>query len=244
MQTDVRELSDLLVSSLGLEVPPVALRFVARVPAGLRRFEGEVPSACTFWQRAEQGLFFADAPAHLNCLIGMHTMGLPIPAERQPELMGLIGQMAASDYFDASEVPHVPTDASAKEGIVYGPLADFDVTPDAVLLWLTPRQSMLLQEATGAAHWGEGSTIATFGRPSCAAIPAALRRGAATQSLGCVGMRTFTEISDDRLLCVLPKQILGGLAAALERVVRANETMGQYYQQQRSAHSKEVTARM
>jgi uncharacterized protein (DUF169 family) len=234
----LKELSSLLTNTLDLSSPPVALRFVEHQPADIHAFEGEVPSACTFWRRAEQGLLYADAAAHFNCLVGTHTMGLPMPAEKGPELMALIGQMGENQYFDAGEVPHVPTVPGAKSGIVYGPLAAFDETPDAVLVWVTPYQSMLLQEATGNAAWSEKSGIPTFGRPSCAAIPAALSRGTATQSLGCMGMRVFTEVAQDRLLGVLPRQMLDDLPAGLQRVADANEKMAQHYRGQKAIHTK------
>ncbi|HEU0169358.1 MAG TPA: DUF169 domain-containing protein [Chloroflexota bacterium] len=236
------ELSDLLVHNLGLNAPPVALRFVQQPPAGIRNFQGEVPSACSFWRRAETETFYADTPAHFNCLIGFHVMGLPLPEEKGPELMALIGQMGQARYFEGDEVPHVPTVPGDKSGIVYGPLADFEDSPDAVLVWLTPYQSMLLQEATGTAKWSGQSGIPTFGRPSCAAIPAALNRGVATQSLGCMGMRIFTEIAQDRLLGVLPKQLLEDLPEALNRVADANQAMSQHYRGQKALHSKPAPA--
>ncbi|HLY65524.1 MAG TPA: DUF169 domain-containing protein [Chloroflexota bacterium] len=235
---DLAALSKLLVETLDLSTPPVGLRFVEQAPAGMVTFEGEVPSACSFWRRAEQGMFYADAPAHFNCLVGTHTMGLPMPEEKGPELMALIGQMHDHQYFDPAEVPHVPTVPGAKSGIVYGPLADFSDAPDAVLVWLTPYQSMLLQEASGTAAWSEQPGIPTFGRPSCAAIPVALSRGVATQSLGCMGMRVFTEIAQDRLLGVLPRQHLEELPGALQRVADANEKMGQHYRGQKAIHTK------
>jgi uncharacterized protein (DUF169 family) len=236
--TDCRQLSDLLVKTLELATPPVALRFVQAPPAGAERFEGEVPSACTFWRRAERGLFYAGAPAHFNCLIGAHTMGLPMPEEKKPELMALIGLMGENEYFDMAEVPHVPTEGREKSGIVYGPLAEFTEPPDAVLVWLTPFQSMLLQEATGASRWSERPGIPTFGRPSCAAIPAAIQGSVATQSLGCMGMRVFTEIAQDRLLGVLPGDRLADLPAALDRVARSNDKMAQHYRGQKVIHTK------
>jgi uncharacterized protein (DUF169 family) len=240
--TDNPALSRLLVDALHLATPPVALRFVEEPPAGIRHFTGEVPSACTFWRRAEQGVFYADAPAHFNCLVGTHTMGLPMPEEKGPELMALIGQMGANQYFDASEVPHVPTVPGKKNGIVYGPLAQFQGTPDAVLAWLTPYQSMLLQEATGNARWSEQSGIPTFGRPSCAAIPVAIGQGVATQSLGCMGMRVFTEVAQERMLAVLPSQLLEELPAGLTRIADANEKMAQHYRGQKALHSTDGVA--
>jgi uncharacterized protein (DUF169 family) len=242
--TDCRELSSLLTSTLGLATLPVALRFVEQPPVGLPQFQGEVPSACTFWRRAEQSMFYADAPTHFNCLIGTHTMGLPMPEEKGPELMALIGQMNDNRYFSPDEVAHVPTDKQAKSGIVYGPLAAFTDDPDAVLLWLTPYQSMLLQEAAGTSAWTEQPGIPTFGRPSCAAIPVAIQRATATQSLGCMGMRVFTEIAQDRLLAVLPRQRLAGLPAELARVADANSKMTQHYRGQKAIHSKTASVKV
>lgn len=242
--TDLRELSNQLVETLELATPPVALRFVEQPPSGMRHFEGEVPSACTFWRRAEQGIFYADSPAHFNCLIGTHTMGLPTPEEKGPELMALIGQMGENEYFEAAEVPHVPTDGRPKSGIVYGPLSDFSDAPDAILLWLTPYQSMLLQEATGGSRWTDQPGIPTFGRPSCAAIPAAIQRSRATQSLGCMGMRVFTEVAQERLLGVLPGERLDELPAALDRVARANSKMTQHYRGQKAIHTKHASVKV
>lgn len=231
------ELSQVLSESLVLDLPPIALRFVTEAPANIRMFEGEVPSACTFWRRAEGGTFFATAAGHLNCLIGAHTMGMPLEPAQSGALMDLIGQMQAAGYLDADEVQSIPTVAGQKAGIVYGPLAESSGEYDVVLVWVTPRQSMLLQEATGNVAWLPQSGIRTFGRPSCAAIPAALDKGTATLSLGCAGMRTFTEIPDDRMLAVLPRAILDGLAAGLKRVVHANETMLSRYEALKAAHS-------
>jgi uncharacterized protein (DUF169 family) len=171
-------------------------------------------------------------------------MGLPLPKEKEPELMALIGQMGENDYFEMSEVPHVPRDPSKKSGIVYGPLASFAEEPDAVLMWLTPFQSMLLQEATGAAKWTDQPGIPTFGRPSCAAIPAALQRSSPAQSLGCMGMRVFTEVAQDRLLGVLPRQHLADLPEGLRRVADSNEKMAQHYRGQKAIHTRGVGVRV
>ena len=236
------ELAELLIDTLKLETPPIAVRFVAEPPPGVRPFEGEVPSACTFWRRAEQGTFYADAAAHFNCLVGVHTMGFDLPPEKGQELMGLIGQMHANEYFDPGEVPHVPTVPGTKSGILYGPLAEAQEQPDVVLVWLAPYQAMLLQEATGGSHWTEQPGVPTFGRPSCAAIPVAIAQAKATQSLGCMGMRVFTDISRDKLLGVLPKSLLGKLPEELDRVARANDKMTQHYRGQKAIHTRERPA--
>ncbi len=237
-----QELATLLTESLKLETPPVAVRFVTERPAGVRVFQGEVPSACTFWRRAEHETFYADTPSHFNCLVGAHTMGLDIPPAKGQELMELVGQMHANEYLDPAEVAHIPTVPGAKSGIVYGPVADTQEAPDVVLVWVAPYQAMLLQEATGGSVWSEHSGVPTFGRPSCAAIPAAIAQARATQSLGCMGMRVFTEVGRDQLLGVLPKLLLEKLSPELERVARANDKMTQHYRGQKAIHTREQGA--
>jgi hypothetical protein len=103
---------------------------------------------------------------------------------------------------------------------------------------------MLLQEAAGGARWSDQPGIPTFGRPSCAAIPAAIQRNTATQSLGCMGMRVFTEIAQDRLLAVLPGARLADLPEALERIARANSKMSQHYRGQKAIHTKNAAIKV
>jgi uncharacterized protein (DUF169 family) len=58
--------------------------------------------------------------------------------------------------------------------------------------------------------------------------------GHSTLSLGCMGMRTFTQIADDRLLVVLPGAQASAVAEALEGIARANASMRSYYEQERA----------
>ena len=50
-----------LPAALGRDSPPVALVCADGAPAGLARLAGEAPSACSFWRKAEGGVFFAGA---------------------------------------------------------------------------------------------------------------------------------------------------------------------------------------
>ena len=233
-----QQMADLLVDTLQLDTAPVALRFVQQAPDGVAAVEGEVPSACTFWRRAEQGTFYAPAAAHFNCLVGTHTMGLPMPPAKGEELMQLVGEMGEARYLDGTEVPHIPTVPGEKRGIVYGPLAEAQGDVDVVLVWVTPAQAMILEEAAGTAAWSDRSGIPTFGRPSCAAIPYAMAHGTSALSLGCQGMRTFTEVAQQHLLGVLPGAALERLAEALPRIATANSLMAQRYRGQKALHSK------
>lgn len=228
-----RDVADELVRSLELDLPPVALSFVQEPPAGVRAFEGVVPSACTFWRKAEEGTFYAAAEDHFNCLIGAMTMGFDIPEEGKAELMGLVESMCAAGYIAANEPENIPSVVEHKSGIVYGPLAEFPLEPDLVVTWLSPRQAMLYNEAVGNASWAT-QPGEVFGRPACGALPMAHNEARMTLSLGCMGMRTFTGIPEDRMLAVLPGRHLGEIRDALRRTMSSNETMRAFYEDQRA----------
>lgn len=221
-------------SRLQLASPAVALSFVEAAPTGMPIFDQDVPSACTFWRKAETGVFYASAEKHFNCPIGAMTMGFEMPNEVQQNLMSVVQQMCGVGYISPEEAANIPTVKKKKSGIVYGPLQAFPMEPDLVLMWLTPGQAMLYGEAAGTCRWTESMPAATFGRPSCAALPVAFDKSQATLSLGCLGMRIFTDISENRLLAVLPGSKIGEFSKALESIAAANQEMGVFYRGHKS----------
>ena len=226
------ETSALLAEKLDLIFPPVALAFMDSAPAGIGITEETVPSACGFWRKAEQATFFAPADAHFNCPVGAMVMGFELPEAVSEELMDLVGQMTKCGYLGADEPGAIPVNPKpGAKGILYGPLSAFPGEPDAVLIWLTPAQAMVLSEATGGAHWGGGDQSPALGRPACAAIPQSAAKSQALLSLGCIGMRTFTEIAPDRLLAVVPGKILDGFAAEVSRLRDVNDGMERFYKE-------------
>jgi len=223
-------------SRLQLASPPVALSFVEAAPTGVALFDQEVPSACTFWRKAETEVFYAPAEKHFNCPIGAFTIGFDMPKEMQQNLMGVVEMMCRAGYLSPEEAARIPSVEKKKSGIVYGPLWAFTTQPDLVLMWLTPGQAMLYSEAAGTCRWTEALPTPIFGRPSCAALPAALDKSQCTLSLGCLGMRIFTEVSQDQLLAVLPGSKMEEFSRALESVAAANQTMGEYYRAHKSKY--------
>ena len=230
---ELAHLSARLIDLLGLDQPPVTLAFTSEPPAGTSAPAKAVPSACSFWREAEHGVFFASAEQHFNCPVGAMVMGFELPAEVGEQLGGLVESMCGQQYLGADEPAKIPAVPRQSAGILYGPLADFPVDPDLILVWLTPRQGMIFTEAAGRANWA-GTLMQVSGRPGCAALPLALDRDQAGLSFGCAGMRTFTRVGDDRLLGVIPGRQAEGFAAALESMITANQAMNAYYQEQAS----------
>lgn len=225
-------LAERIVDSLELELPPVALTFVDRVPDGVPSPPREVPSACSFWRDAEQGTFFASAAAHHNCAVGAMVMGFSLPTEVTQRLGELVTGMCEHGYLDENEASSIPAVDHQSAGIVYGTLAETSNVPSVVLFWVTPRQAMLCNEAVGAAHWTTPAPGLT-GRPGCAALPVAMADSSPTLSLGCAGLRTFTGIAEDRMLLAVPGGELESFADAIEKLTAANAHMLDFYQGQR-----------
>jgi len=225
---EAAQLSDRISKALSLESPPVALTFVTEAPADVAPTTREVPSSCTFWREAEKGTFYASAAQHFNCPVGAMVMGFDMPEDVGSMLGQLVGGMVESSYLGGEEPPAIPTMGPGSQGIVYGPLSESKATPDVALMWLSPKQAMLASEASGAANWTSPAQTTT-GRPGCGALPRSIQSGQPTLSLGCAGMRTFTEVADDRMLMAVPGAQLENFASALETVDTANDGMLTFY---------------
>jgi len=219
-----------LAEALGLTTTPIALAFVDNPPPDVPTFSGTVPSACAFWPEAEQGSFYASAAQHANCPLGAHVMGFPADESQQGDLQSVVEKMCGCEYIAEDEPANIPTVKGHATGIVYGPLDRFPLTADLVLLWLQPSQAMLLQETAGRTRWGNSPPSALLGRPGCAALPIALETSEPTLSAGCIGMRTFTGVSENLLLAVLPAPRLESFLEAAESTRSANRVMREYYE--------------
>jgi uncharacterized protein (DUF169 family) len=228
---DRAQISTRLVELLGLTRPPVALAFADAQPPGASRPASAAPSACSFWRRAEEKVFYASAEDHFNCLLGSMVMGFELPAEAGQELGGLVEFMCGEGYIGKDEPAGIPTVQRKSAGILYGPLAELPAEPDLIVMWLIPQQAMIFNEAVRGSDWA-GELMQVSGRPGCAALPRALQGHKPAESLGCTGMRTFTGIANDELLAVVPGDQGAEVVAALERTASANATMSAFYQQQ------------
>jgi uncharacterized protein (DUF169 family) len=230
-----------LTDSLGLGSKPIALKF-ADADAGrdIAIQARAAPSSCSFWRSAEEGVFYAPAGAHFGCPVGAMVMGFDLPKAVSDELGELVGVMGARGYLSPDEPPHIPTNQAGAEGIIYGPLAEFPVPPDVVVCWLTPSQAMIWNEAAGGAAWTAGTGGSVSGRPACAALPNSIKERRPMMSLGCIGMRTFTEISGDLLLGVVPGSELEAFSDALAAMRRTNDGMAAFYQSRKDSFAAQA----
>jgi uncharacterized protein (DUF169 family) len=188
------ELAAVLRDTLGVELPAVAVAFVAGPPDGVDRIDEAAPAGCGFWRLARDRVFYTVAADHTGCPIGVLTMGLEATPDVQARAGELVAQMEAIGYLQPGETASLPSVQLAPGAVVYGPLERFPLAPDVVLVTSTPEQAMWLAEAAGAVQL-DSPALHLHGRPACAAIPRALESTRLELSLGCAGMRTFTAAS-------------------------------------------------
>ncbi|MEO6892061.1 MAG: DUF169 domain-containing protein [Ktedonobacteraceae bacterium] len=231
-----QELTDRCVSLLQLQHIPVGLAFVEQAPESVARTTKRVPSACTFWRLAEQDVFFALGEDHQECPIGMMTMGFQMPEREQQRAQALVETMANVQYFSPAEVSALPTVQKPHQAIVYGRMDRFPIDPDVVLCRLDTHQAMLVAEALGQVNWLQGGQAA-FGRPTCGVIPRTLQSGETSMSFGCIGARTYVELTPSEMILTLPGQQFADLVEKLQTIVSANQALAPFHQQQKAAFS-------
>ena len=201
-----------------------------RPPITFRKPRKLKPPAAPNWRRAAEGkTFYTEASDHYNCPIGCYTHNVELPPTQAEELQNTLGLMGELGYISMEEVPGIPRREAPFQNAVYSPLADASGTPDVVIISGTPRQMMLLAEAATAA--GIGTENGVMGRPTCAVIPAVIQSDRGASSLGCIGNRVYTALSDDDFYFAFPGKHIDVLVEKLESIVNANQALEEYHQQ-------------
>jgi uncharacterized protein (DUF169 family) len=217
--------------ALGLRRRPVAVAFLPAPPAGVAKFEGVMPSGCSFWRLAADGrAFYTVAGDHYNCPIGSYTHNIALPPERAPELEQTLSLMGSLGYVKMEEVPGIPRLPETPAAVVYAPLGETPVDPDVVIFAGPPARLMLLGEAARRA--GVMANVPLLPRPTCMALPAAMAHGVIT-SAGCIGNRVYTDLGEDELYIVVPGRDLPRVVDALQTIATANAELAQYHRGRR-----------
>jgi len=215
---------------LGLSALPIAIGFSDQPPAGLSKWtEGAKPAGCSFWREAMKGRSFYTEPAdHYNCAVGAYTHSIALPADRGSQLEDTVKFMVLKEYIRMEEVPGIPTLEKTPAYISYAPVDQASFKPDLVLIAAKPSAAMLIYET--AVRSGAGATLTNaLGRPACAVVPLTAKTGFATLSLGCMGNRTFTGLSDDELYVCIPGAHWPKMVSKLTEIGKANSDMQQFY---------------
>ncbi|HZB97686.1 MAG TPA: DUF169 domain-containing protein [Candidatus Sulfotelmatobacter sp.] len=197
---------------------PIGIARISDVPAGVTVRTGLATSACQLWREATDGVF-AMGSDHGLCPIGRVTQGF---ASGLPAGDPLVTAMVESGYVDPAEMSSMPTLPMGHQWMLYGPLDRLPVDAEAAVFLALPEQAMLLNEALGSARL-DRPRLEMLGRPTCAAVAAAIVDDAPRGSLACTGARMFAGMQPGELLLVVPASSLEELDAALDGTLAANQ---------------------
>ena len=129
--------------------------------------------------------------------------------------MNTLGLMVNVGYLKMEEVPGIPRLATTPAVVIYAPLAT-DTGGARCRARLRHAGAPDAAARGGDARAGrrdDACVAAAAGRPTCMAIPAALSSGVAS-SLGCIGNRVYTGITDDEFYTVIAGKDLASVVGA------------------------------
>ena len=156
------------------------------------------------------------------------TMGFELPDDRKRDAENLMSEMLRLQYLSQEEFPKIPMVRGSHRFVLYGPLARFTDSPDVILMIGTPRQAMILSEASETACW-TGPALSFLGRPTCGAIPQSMDRQLPVTSAACIGARTYADMKEGELVVVIPGSKLDLVQDRLENILTANKTLLDYH---------------
>jgi uncharacterized protein (DUF169 family) len=216
---------------LALRVPPISIGLFNEPPPGVDRYAGDpVPSGCSFWATAQSGLAFYTVPEDHLCAVGSYTHNMTPSAAAPLDLQNTVEFMVENRYLREDDIPTIPTLNTSPSFVAYGPVNANAFAPDVVMVCAEPSRAMLLFEACVRAGAGDPSAP-LLGRPTCGAVPQAANTGRSAFSLGCIGNRTYTGLSDTEMYLSVPGQSWEAVAEAVEEIVSANSSMEAHYRQ-------------
>ena len=226
MAVTISDLGERLVDLLDLKYQPVAITFREFVPDEGEFFDapmsaltpdgrrGRVAAPCVFWMHAHERTFHTLPEDHGNCSVGRFTHGL---AEAKDIIdKADVGALLEVGWVTMEAFAEVATLAWRPAAITYGPLNQSTAAPDVILLRLSPRQMMQINDAV---------SVEFSGKPQCQILPRAADGRTFAASMGCALSRARTGMGDDELTCAFPGSRLGELVQNLEPVVAADRAV-------------------
>jgi uncharacterized protein (DUF169 family) len=192
-------------------------------------FGGRVAAGCVFWERAAQGPIVTAARDHDMCSIGIYTHNLAgAPPKHSPELETVLKVLNDLEYVRSEDLAQIPVLNRSAKYVIYAPLDEMPVPPDAVLVFCNASQSLVMSEAVQQV---EAGVAPVMGRPACAVIPQVVNNSRAAMSLGCCGARAYLEsLTDDIALWALPGPRLAQYVERLSILAHANKVLSIFHQ--------------
>ena len=231
MNFDPNQIAQILTAAIRLSLPPIAICFTDKVPAGIINWTGRVPAGCRFWQEAATEVFSTSPSDHDLCAIGTFTHNLETTEAHDADHRGALRVFADLEYVREQDIAAIPVLKSRPSHVLYGPLATMPLAPDVVPLFGKAGQMPILSEASQQV---EGDLPPAMGRPACAIVPQAYNTGRAALSLGCCGARAYLDVlTDDVALWAIPGSKLELYVERMAALAQANAVLTTFHQVRR-----------
>ena len=131
MNFDPNQIAQTLTASIRLSLPPIAICFTDRVPAGIRNWMGRVPAGCRFWQEAATEVFATSPSDHDLCAIGTLTHNLETTEAHDADRRGALRVFTDLGYVREQDIALIPVLESRSSHVIYGPLATIPLAPES-----------------------------------------------------------------------------------------------------------------
>ena len=213
------------------DLEPVGVRFFSRgekIPKEIATLEPEqgVKSYCRGLTLAARGGFVFGGREKLGCVLGTAALGLE--QDPEPLLSATVREKYGAGLFGSEEASRQSVTLAPRfepginQAVLIGPLAQFPVEPDVVILEVNPEQTMWLLYGTNFINGGPQSLPQSGGvAGGCADITVLPSvRGEANVTFLGLGCRLKSGIPADHLQFGLPAARLAEVMANLEKMAQ------------------------
>lgn len=230
LEQDNQKLASDLVNSLGLQHPPLAIRFSQQAPPGVEPFAdempeptedgrtGRVPAGCVFWMKAEGRTFRTAAEDHANCSVGSVTHGFKSLDEVGDK--SDVGTLVGAGWVSPEMFPAIPAVKERYRYVTYGPLHNAEETPDVVFLRVNAKQAMTISDAFPDMRFE--------GKPQCHIIAIAKEQQELAVSVGCMLSRVRTGMPNTEMTCAIPGARLAEVVQQIKTTTVIDGTVANY----------------
>jgi uncharacterized protein (DUF169 family) len=135
-------------------------------------------------------------------------------------------------YVRPEDVPQIPVLKIQSQFVTYSRLAETQLHPDLVILFVRPDQTLILSEATQQL---ENESAPAMGRPACAVVAQVMNTGRPAMSLGCCGARAYLDnFAGTTAIFAIPGAKLEAYVERIRILTHANTLLSQFHQLRRT----------
>ncbi|WP_342305632.1 DUF169 domain-containing protein [Methanolobus sp. ZRKC5] len=217
------EISEKLTEILELRHEPVAVKIIKKgekIPDGFDEPDSNIRHCQSIMQAKNGESFVIPADKHA-CVVGASSMGLmPTPPKvKEGDFHANLGMFECADAAANMISQRSELEEGSTIATVVGPLKEFKIKPDVVILVDLPETLYWLVPAATFFEGGRQDFSTAAFQATCVdstIIP--LLTGKMNMSLGCYGCRRSTDIGKDEMIAGIPYGNLEKMIESLDKI--------------------------